>query len=313
MTTTWLSFQYTLTETHVGAAGASGAVDLPIVREATTDLPFLTDTALKGVARHCGAALPDKVERFLFGRAIGDREMNEEQSDVGHLSFTQGHLLLYPLRSLQRPFLYATCPLLLSRLDRMTRAFLPKGGRPLEVGAELLKDNGRVRVADEQLFPKDLVVEGMAFAGKDVQLDPKLQAFGKALGALLPKDESATADRLAADLVLLPDEDFVHLLRTAPPVRARISIDEDTGTTSGRNGNLWYEEMLPADCLFWSLVELKDAMGSDKQKEKTVPEKAALDKGLTEIFEKLAHTQIGAGRSTGHGRAWWWRAPGGKQ
>lgn len=292
MSRTWLSFLYTLTDTHVGAAGAEGAVDLPIVREATTELPFLPDTALKGVARHTPADLNAPVESYLFGRPLGQREAREGHSDVGHLSITQGHLLLYPLRCLQRPFVYATCPLLLGRLDRLCRSY---GLQALPIAPSLLNDRGRVRVANEALFNQALVVEGRAWAGKDVQFEPDLVKLGQCLKTLFFTGEDSTAARVAQDLVLLPDEDFLMLVRTAPPVRARISIDPETGTTSGDKGNLWYEEMLPSDCLFWSIIDLD---------EKNAP--AGTDRAPAALFKAIRHTQIGAGRSTGHGRAWWW-------
>jgi CRISPR-associated protein Cmr4 len=279
---TWLTFQYTLTETHLGGAGADGATDLPIVREANTDLPFLPDTALKGVARHLAGEGP--TTDSLFGSHKG----------VGKLTFTQGHLLLYPLRSLQRPYVYATSPLLLARLDRMLRAFF-KDRPPLVVPKELLSDSRRARVTRDALHAKDLVVEGVAFGAADVELSLEAQRFAKALAALFPMGEEGTARRVELDLVVLPDADLVHLLRTAPPVRARIALDDNTKTTSGEGGNLWYEEMLPSDCLFWSVMSLRDARLADP---------------VATLFGQLAQCQIGAGESTGHGRCWWWAAGG---
>jgi len=298
-----LTFQYTLTETHLGGAGANGSVDLPIVRESTTELPFLPETALKGLARRVwpDEGANEKVERYLFGRHLDDTGTSEERSDVGHLSFTQGHLLFYPLRSLQRPFVLATCPLLLSRFSRLTRSFGCEPAPP-EVHERLQTiDNEQLWVAHPALADKDLVLEGIAWQGQQVRFQPELKTLARMLAEAFPDDESATAKRIEEDLVLVPDGDFVGMLGAAPPVRARISIDPDTGTTSGRRGNLWYEEMLPSDCLFWSIVSLASSRRESR------PSGGELRSAVDELFQAVRFSQIGAGRSTGHGRIWWWR------
>ncbi|HSR52011.1 MAG TPA: RAMP superfamily CRISPR-associated protein, partial [Acidobacteriota bacterium] len=42
---------YTLGPVHCGTGQTTGAVDLPIARDSSTDLPILPATSLKGVAR----------------------------------------------------------------------------------------------------------------------------------------------------------------------------------------------------------------------------------------------------------------------
>ncbi|MCC7020930.1 MAG: type III-B CRISPR module RAMP protein Cmr4 [Ardenticatenales bacterium] len=286
--TSLLTLQYTLTETHVGGAGAVGAVDLPIVREATTGLPFLPDTALKGVARDAGDRVKneDLVNR-LFGPTGEGTELH-----AGSLVFTQGHLLAYPLRSLQRPYVYATCSLLLSRLDRLARAF----GITLsnaKAWQGLLADDAAVRVGTA-FAPKALLLESCPFGS--LRPDAAVDALGDVLRGWMPADEGETGGRVKADLVVVPDADFTALVGSAAPVRARIRLDPETGTTSGTSGNLWYEEMLPTDCLFWSLISERD----ERQNGKAVHDFQTL------LMPSLRHTQIGGGMTTGHGRIWWW-------
>lgn len=283
---------YTLTETHPGSEGTRGAIDLPIAREAATGLPFLPDTSLKGVAR---AALrnddDDRLTR-LFGSDLPAQEDGADASTTpGNLSVLQGSLLLYPLRSLQRMFVYATSPLLLERLDRLARAVEidPPWGK--ESLSELLPDpprGAKALVADPELGKGRLYVERIAV---QAQQDDRVRALGLALTGWLPEDERALRGRVEWDLVVLSDEVFAQLLEVAPPVRARIKLNE-RGTTD-EDGNLWYEERLPADTLFWSFLVPRG--GKD----------AVTDHDLLALKRAVRVVQIGGGATTGHGQCLW--------
>lgn len=307
----WFTLQYTLTETHVGASGVLGATDLPIAREATTQVPFLPDTSLKGVARDAAERLwpprskdvPSKEVHRLFGGVPGRGSTDTE--GVGALSFTQGHLLLYPFRSLERPYVYATCALLLIRWVRLARAYgldVPDEAK----WASLRTDHPEVRIADEALGKGHLTVEGMAFGIKDLRPDPASVALAGVLAGMFrtsgtgedPRRE--TGDLVRTGLVVLPDAEFFALVKSAPPVHARIKLNHNK-TTTGDGGNLWYEEMLPPDCLFWSILSLRG--GTPDTAATPGKDLAPLGKNLV---SELASVQIGAGESTGHGRVWWW-------
>ena len=97
----------------------------------------------------------------------------------------------------------------------------------------------------------DLVIEDLVYTS-DIGESVDVASLGKALAGLLPAEEEDTRARFEKNLVVLPDEDFAALVRRLP-VRARIKLDEKK-TTSGDDGNLWYEEQVPADCLFVSFV-----------------------------------------------------------
>ena len=298
----WLTLLYTLTETHVGGSGASGATDLPIARESTTDLPFVPDTALKGVARDVAEEHMDRgvVDR-LFGHGPNDAAdtANASDSRAGQLSVAQGTMLLYPLRSLQRPYLYATSALLLDRLVRLTNAF-ELGLTNANAWAALLKDADHVRVASKRLHGAPLVMEGMAFGAGEVKHEPAATELAKAVaGWFTGASRTPTAQRVEDDLVVLPDVDMLHLVRTATPVRARIRLNERK-TTTGDQGNLWYEEMLPSDCLLWSIFGLPSRTKGD--------DRTAAVGDLEKLIPKLDCVQIGGGETTGHGRCWWWDA-----
>jgi CRISPR-associated protein Cmr4 len=71
------------------------------------------------------------------------------------------------------------------------------------------------------------------------------------LAAQAAADE-ATQRRLQSHLVVLHDDDFTHFVRHATEVVARIGLDYERKTV--KTGALFYEEFLPPETLFYSVV-----------------------------------------------------------
>lgn len=307
---------YTLTPTHCGTGQTSGAVDLPIARDAHTRLPVLPASGLKGAARSMlNEAKADEraLARHLFGLELEGQGADEE-AKAGSLVLLEGRLLLYPLRSLQRPFLYATCPLILERFERDVRALglrehalckdwvLPRSASQRQVPGELPRP--RTFVTDPALAGQTLVVEDLVYKADEVGVLTRTEALTRVLQELLPNDEQATRQRIAESLVVLPDNDFMDVLQRAVPVQARIKLDDETKTT-GNGGNLWYEEALPPDCLF--AVAVTQRAGYRENGVEPAAELAAL---LRRVREERHAIQIGGNETVGQGFCWWTATPG---
>ncbi len=61
-----------------------------------------------------------------------------------------------------------------------------------------------------------------------------------------------TRKRLKSHLVVLHDDDFTHFVRHATEVVARVGLDYERKTV--KKGALFYEEFLPAETMFYSVV-----------------------------------------------------------
>ncbi len=61
-----------------------------------------------------------------------------------------------------------------------------------------------------------------------------------------------TQERLKKHLVILHDDDFTHFARHATEIVARVGLDYERKTV--KSGALFYEEFLPAETLFYSVV-----------------------------------------------------------
>lgn len=282
---------YTVSPLHVSTGQAEGAIDLPVMKEPHTGYPVIPASSLKGVARD---RTKDKLAKALHTKIFGPelRKNDSQTSDtetpkleIGALVFTEARLVAFSVRSLNRPFLHVTCRLVLERLDRDLRAAkIPLGSLSLP------STNAKVLVADTPLSKTTLVLEDLVYTTGDVASSSDLTRIAKLFSTLLPKAEDNTRRRLEKGLIVIPDEDFSALV-TRLPVRARIRLGENK-TTSGDDGNLWYEEQVPADCLFVSLI------GARRGKAEQLAELEAVQGALTV-------SQIGGNETVGEGICFW--------
>lgn len=310
---------YTLTPTHFGTGQTTGAVDLPIARDAATGFPILPATGVKGVARDVLERLEQEgkcntgVVRDLFGPTLDAGEKPDE-IHAGLLAFTEARLLAYPVRALTRPFLHVTCPLILERFARDLRAL----GLPPLLGADWSVPqaaDGRTKtlVSDKTLSQTTLVLEDLIYPAEQVGHLEAVQTLAQKLADLLWADEKDTRSRLERGLVIIPDMDFACLMETAIPVQARIKLtrgkttdtwtDPDTGAQDN-SGNLWYEEQLPADCLFVALIGERRQRTAATGAPATSGGSATLD-DLIQHQAALKVVQIGGNETVGQGLCLW--------
>lgn len=289
---------YTLTPTHCGTGQTSGAVDLPIARETHTTYPILPASSVKGVLRDAAErddVLSKRVED-LFGTELDrDRETNTR---AGDLVVTEARLIAFPVRSLSRPYLYATSAHLIERLARDLDAF-GLGGILHADWRKAVNGDG-ARVADAELSGRLLVVEDLVYPQESVSAPPEVGGLAKALAELLPAKQEPTRARLRKGLVVLPDGELQDLAVRTTPVQARVKLTSGKTTDKYDNdegkeekGNLWYEETLPADCLMVAFIAVragKSANGSMQD--------------LFDRFEAGRVLQIGGNETVGQGRTW---------
>jgi len=283
---------YLLTATHIGSGQAAGAVDLPIVRESHTDYPLLPSTAIKGVLRREVARDAQPSEAKLFGShptQLGAAE--PKATEPGALAFTDGHLLAFPVRSLQAAFYCLTCPWIIERWNRQRAAF----------GFSRFPDL-QTQVAPASTAASGALVLENVFVSQLAHKEPQLIKVAADWSSLLPKSEPELKARFKSHLVCVPDAIFADLVRRTTPVNARVQLtpgkttdtwlDIDDGNKEYK-GNLWYEEALPPECLFSVLVTSRDGRNGDVA-------------SLSSILGKKDLTaQIGGNETVGQGFAAW--------
>ncbi len=338
---TVLTGLYNIAPMHLGAGHASGAVDLPIARDAATGFPVLPSSSLKGVAREAltqqsgrngvstaqiGNLFGKSIEEALPGGAgAADQAENDQvengkssaktpDSSAGQLCFSEAKLLAYPARSLNRPFLHITCPLILERFLREMRAYgIAEPSFAFTAPPQEKSDKAPSSwaiVNDTALDGQTLVIEDLVIEGNRVVTNDEMPTIANALATLFPDQEEHTLSRFKNGLVIISDDDFNELMERIVPVRARIKLTGGKTTDTWRDpetgreekGNLWYEEYLPSDCLFYSFVGARrhwKAPDSDNNGDATPM------KTFGQAAAALEFIQIGGDETVGHGICYW--------
>lgn len=267
-------FLHALTGLHPGSGTALGTVDLPIQRERHSQWPVVPGSTLKGILRDAcrdkakvtyqaeyekeeNGETRGKLKRSqrqvaneddpMLLAAFGPGKVDQSTGHAGALSLTDARILAFPVRSLKGVFAWATCPAVLERLHRDLK--LGGDANTLDIPSPPGKDKARCRQDSPLLVDGDkIVLEEFEFersgdAGKAAEWVAE-HAFAN--------DDKFTPERLKSHLALLHDDDFTHFVRHATEVVARIGLDYERKTVKGRA--LFYEEFLPAETLFYSVV-----------------------------------------------------------
>ena len=212
---------------HPGIGQSTGAVDLPVMRESTTQHPVIFGSSLKGSLR----------ERLEVTSVTQADQTFGKQEDAGHVLVGDARLLLLPVRSQTGTYQWITCPLILERLKRDAEragqelAFaVPK----VDKGSVLHHSSaGQPLVLEELQFTVSGAVDGAVLAA--------LQGF-------IPHE--TTAARLGTQLAVLNNEDFAWFAQYGLSIQAHNQLDDKTK----QSNNLWFEENLPPDTVMYAVL-----------------------------------------------------------
>lgn len=261
-------FIYTESSLHCGSGTSLGVIDLPIQREKYTDYPVCQASGIKGVVREWfevnknGNGDNEKI-KYTFGPDFG---RGDSDAHAGAATFTDGRLLLFPVRSLNGVFAYTTSRFALSRLKRDLEMAKVQGvtwtipaesdDKIIGVQESKIKDSNNKVVLEEYTF--------------DFQTDTSVKAISEwiANNAIPTGNEyKFWKDKVKTDLLILPENAFRDFVKLSTEVQARIQIDNKTKTV--KPGALFYEEALSSDSLLYSVIMAHDpACDSDKRPDK---------------------------------------------
>lgn len=255
-----LVFYTCATPLHMGAGTAIGAIDSPIQREVHSGHPLAAGSGIKGALRHhlnrawrIGEKPHGDIVR-LFGP---EKDASEH---AGALAFTDAQLVAFPVRSLKNGFVYATCPYALARLKRFAANAQIEAqweAQRIEAGKALVASNDILR--DEKL-----ILEAFEFTKAG---DCQNIAAWISSNALPPGPaHDFFRQKIAADLVVLADDDFAHFVKHATVVEPHVRIKDETGTADG--GHLFYVENLPPESILAGLALASIERGKGEAKEK---------------------------------------------
>jgi len=240
-------FLYSVSPLHMGAGTAIGVIDNPIQREVHTTHPVIAGSGIKGALRHRWRAegVPDPLIFGVFGP-----EGDDPDHRAGAVSTGDGQLVLFPVRSLERSFMYVTSPLALSRLNRLLALAEAdaKWQIPSVDGDSCVRAGGAIQGRDEIVLETYLFKHNSAQEKNVASIADWLAKHAMPGGA----ENAPFRTKLGDDLVVLSDERFGYFARAGTVVEPHVRIDDATGTAD--DGGLFYTENAPPECLFASLL-----------------------------------------------------------
>ncbi|MDG2014106.1 MAG: type III-B CRISPR module RAMP protein Cmr4 [Pirellulaceae bacterium] len=245
------------TSIHPGSGQDTGFVDLPVAREATTDYPVIAGSSMKGALLSRGRAAKLEGCDRIFG----------QQEVAGQLLVGDARLLLLPVRSLQGSFKWVTCPHLLERFGRDCARSGDKGVAVSNVtvneGQCLAQSRGDLFLEERQFHVSDEIPSDVV----------------ESLMPLIPAIKARLKDRL----VLLHDDEFAWFARYGLAVNARNVLDEEKKSSK----NLWYEETIPPDAVFYCLLAEREDSG--------------VLEAIQGLFQDYSYLQVGGNETVGQG------------
>lgn len=247
-------FLYAISPVHMGAGTAIGAIDNPIQRERHTGHPMIAGSGLKGALRHEANALwggrEGLVER-IFGP---DPDTGDASDHAGAVSVGDAQIVLFPVRSLRRSYVYATCPTALGRLRRLIE--LAGLDNPVADSIPTLSGSQCALVNEQLRTPGsgNLVLETFEFQPATQHTDAvrKIGAWLKENAIAAGVGSEYFRDKIGADTVLLTDDNFNYFVHNATVVEPHVRIADESGTAD--EGGLFYTENLPPETLLVSLL-----------------------------------------------------------
>jgi len=249
-------FYHCHTPLHVGSGTTLDIIDLPIQREAHTDFPVIPSSSIKGVIRAeyakniwKNAEIPDKPSENPTEKEKEFFEIFGYGEQEGDVIFTDAKILFFPVKSVRGIFAWITCPMVIERFKRDT-------GKGLDLNIEL-KDEETIAGKEIVINKQFLVLEEISFTQKSNEQD-KIEKLHNAL------PESLKNEIGKEKIAIISDDRFRYFVKNHTEVNARIRIDQTKGTASG--GALWYEELVPAETIFYNLIFSRT--GNEKNLEK---------------------------------------------
>ncbi|MDR1620921.1 MAG: type III-B CRISPR module RAMP protein Cmr4 [Synergistaceae bacterium] len=285
----WL---YAISPLHVGAGRGVGYIDLPVVREKTTNWPYIPGSAVKGViADHFGATEKSRRENFelaaAFGLSSGEND-TEAGAASGSLVFSDASVVCLPIRSFYGTFAWITSPMALKRLRAPHK---PKDISASPANDEVFTLAGNAITSKEGADAK-VYFEDIDLAAKD---DAALQKWGSFLAGEAFAGDEGWQKIFKERFAVVNDDLFTFFCETGTEVNARIRIEDNTKTVA--EGALWYEEYLPVETILAGVIWCDKVYGGSEDKPTA--------EQLMEKFcdsKKPLDLQIGGKATTGKGR-----------
>ena len=256
-----------VTNLHMGSGEANfNFIDNQVQRDPITEYPNMHSSGIKGALREFFGEIENKdYVREIFGSENAEKEDNKQ----GSVSFIEGKLLSIPVRSNKKSYFMGTTIEIIREYVEFSNLFGKNTENLKEKKEELEKIHKKLTEAGKKVCvlgneEKGLLIE--SFENNEIDFYAENDVLSKVLGI--------------KDIVVIKEENFKDEISKRLPVIARNQLE------NGVSKNLWYEEVVPRETVFYT--GLVNSQNTDK-----------FEDFCKKLEENLV--QIGANATIGYG------------
>lgn len=254
-------FLNVVTPLHNGSGEGLGVVDNPILRERATQFPIIQASSIKGVLRDAYEEKNSLDVVSLFGPAP-----SKGQENAGAISFGDGQILAFPVRSVKGCFAWVTSPLVLWRfyekicMVKLENIF-PKLSKNIK---EIYSNPNKAKICPsgkDELCMQYSPGSGLSNQVQKIFLEEfpivceestKLQEIAEdIIEKVYDNNDNFLKNEFTKKLVLLDEDTFRYFITNATEIVPNIRIGNN-GTTE--EGSLRYTEYLPSESIMYSTL-----------------------------------------------------------
>lgn len=221
-----------VTNLHMGSGEANfNFIDNQVQRDPITEYPNMHPSGIKGALREFFDGIESKeYVREIFGSENTEKEDNKQ----GEVSFIEGKLLSIPVRSNKKSYFMGTTIEIIKEYVEFSKLFGKNTENLKEIEEELKKIEKKLSEKNRKVCVIGNQEEGLlieSFENDEIGFYQENDILSKVLGI--------------KDIVILKEEIFKDEISRRLPVIARNYLE------NGVSKNLWYEEVVPRESVFY--------------------------------------------------------------
>ena len=222
-----------VTNLHMGSGEANfNFIDNQVQRDPITEYPNMHPSGIKGALREFFDGIENKdYVREIFGSENTEKEDNKQ----GEVSFIEGKLLSIPVRSNKKSYFMGTTIEIIKEYVEFSKLFGKNTENLKEIEEELKKIEKKLSEKNRKICVIGSQEEGLlieSFENDEIGFYQEDDILSKVLGI--------------KDIVILKEEIFKDEISRRLPVIARNCLE------NGVSKNLWYEEVVPRESVFYT-------------------------------------------------------------
>lgn len=222
-----------VTNLHMGSGEVNfNFIDNQVQRDPITEYPNMHSSGIKGALREYFSGIENKdYIREIFGSENTEKDDNKQ----GGISFIEGKLLSIPVRSNKKSYYMGTTIEIIREYVEFSNLFGKNTENLKEIKEELEKIHKKLTETGKKVCvlgheEKGLLIE--SFENNEIDFYAESDVLNKVLGI--------------EDIVVIKEENFKDEISKRLPVIARNQLE------NGVSKNLWYEEVVPRETVFYT-------------------------------------------------------------